>query len=90
MYQFVLGSGVCPPFALCTQPDEYLPISTSNIKQYQGSLLHIVCQDRMEESTAMAALEVFSDPPLDVCIIMWAYRSLGNPNNIYSIGYWRL
>ena len=60
MYQFVLGSGIFPPFTLCVaHPHEVLPLSTSSIQQYSDVLLH-VCQE-VNSDHNLGELELFKD-----------------------------
>lgn len=68
MYQFVLGSGLQPPFMLCiAHPRRSLPLQTSgeeNIQQFRDILIHV--NQVVDHHYDLMLLQDFLDPIVSV------------------------
>ena len=65
MYQFVVGSGVPPPFTLWfSHPSRMVPLECATVKPYKDSLLLV--HQQTDDSYDLSAIEALYDPSVSL------------------------
>jgi hypothetical protein len=65
MYQFVVGSGIPPPFTLWfSHPSRIVPFGSATVRPYRDSLLLV--HKESDDSYDLSAIDAFYDPVVSI------------------------